>query len=86
VVACKANFLPLVSAALAAIEAPPVPTFHVSAPDGVLAVRIGPRATATKVASLPNGSVVHIHEASGIWRRIDPVEPRWVSSLFLVAG
>ncbi|MFL5542226.1 MAG: N-acetylmuramoyl-L-alanine amidase [Longimicrobiaceae bacterium] len=83
---CKANFLPLVSAALAAIEAPPVPVASVASPDGVLAVRSGPRATAAKVGSLPNGTVVHIHEAKGIWRRLDPVEARWVSSRFLVAG
>jgi len=83
---CKAGFLPLVSAALAAIEASRMPAFSVKSPDGVLTVRSAPRVTSAKVGSLPNGAVVHIHEAKGIWRRIDPVEERWVSSRFLVAG
>ncbi|HEV7588651.1 MAG TPA: N-acetylmuramoyl-L-alanine amidase [Longimicrobium sp.] len=83
---CKAGFLPLVSAALAALVGTPGPVASVSSADGVLAVRSEPRATAGKVGSLPNGTVVHIHEAKGIWRRIDPVESRWVSSRFLVAG
>jgi hypothetical protein len=83
---CKANLLPPVSAVLATLETPALPAFAVQSPDGILVIRNGPRVKATPVGSLPNGAIVHIHEASGIWRRIDPVEPHWVSSKFLVPG
>jgi len=83
---CKANFLPLVSASLAGLVGTPGPVASVSSPDGVLAVRSGPRASSDKLGELRNGAVVHIHDARGLWRRIDPVESRWVSSRFLVAG
>ncbi|HYJ80078.1 MAG TPA: N-acetylmuramoyl-L-alanine amidase [Longimicrobiaceae bacterium] len=93
----KANFLPLVAAALAEIAAPlptplpiplptpvPAPAARVAATGG-LTVRNEPRITATnKLGTLPNGAIVHIHEEQGIWRRIDPAAQRWVSGTFLV--
>jgi len=82
---CRENFLPLISDALAELVGTPGPVAAVKSPDGVLAVRNGPRASSDKVDELKNGAVVHVHDATGIWRRIDPVEPRWVSSKFLVA-
>lgn len=84
ILACKAGFLPLVTAALAALVTVPVATVQSS--DGKLSIRSGPRVSATKVGELRNGDVVHIHEVSGIWRRIDPVQQLWVSSNFLVAS
>ncbi|HEU4561760.1 MAG TPA: hypothetical protein VFS20_28300 [Longimicrobium sp.] len=39
-----------------------------------------------ELGKLANGAVVQIHEAKGIWRRVDPVQQRWVSSKFLVPG
>jgi len=82
---CKANFIPLVSAALQQLEGPvSIPVAIVRSPDGVLSVRSAPAASSAKLGSLSNGDVVHIHEAKGIWRRIDPVEQKWVSSRFLV--
>ena len=82
---CRENFLPLISASLAGLVGTPGPVAAVKSPDGVLAVRSGPRLTADQVGSLANGAIVHIRDAKGIWRRIDPVEARWVSSRFLVA-
>jgi hypothetical protein len=86
--ACKDHFLPLVRQALAELTGAPatVPIAVVSSPDGRLEIRGEPRARAASLGALHNGDVVHIHEASGIWRRIDPVESRWVSSRFLVPG
>jgi hypothetical protein len=83
---CKASFLPLISASLAELVGAQGPVASVKSPDGVLTVRSGPRAASDKVGSLPNGAVVHIHDAKGIWRRIDPVEQKWVSSRFLVSA
>ena len=85
---CKKNFLPLVAAALAKLtgELVTVPIATVASPDGKLTIRGAPNAKAPELGSLTNGAIVHIHEAQGIWRRIDPVESRWVSSKFLAAG
>lgn len=84
---CKANFIPLVSAALQQLTGPvAIPIATVQSPDGTLSIRSGPAASNSLLGSLPNGTVVQIHEAKGIWRRIDPVQQRWVSSKFLVAG
>lgn len=84
---CKANFIPLVSAALQQLEGPiAIPIATVQSPDGVLTIRSGPAASTTELGKLPNGTTVQIHEAKGIWRRIDPVQQRWVSSKFLVPG
>lgn len=84
---CKANFLPLVSSALQQLTGPvAIPIATVRSPDGTLSIRSGPAANNSLLGSLPNGTVVQIHEAKGIWRRIDAVEQRWVSSKFLVSG
>lgn len=82
----QASFLPLIQAALAALDGGPVaiPLMVVASPDGVLSIRGGPAASTEKLGELSNGDVVHIHEARGIWRRIDPEKQRWVSSKFLV--
>lgn len=81
----EAHFLPLVRSALAALDGPVViPIAVVASPDGVLRIRRGPAQGADELGSLANGAMVHIHEANGIWRRIDPVEQKWVSSKFLV--
>jgi hypothetical protein len=82
-----AGFLPLIRAAVAALDGPvAIPIAVVSSPDGVLSIRRGPAPGTDKLGELANGAVVHIHEANGIWRRIDPVEQKWVSSKFLVPG
>lgn len=84
VAACEAGFLPPIRAAIAALEGPvSIPIAVVSSPDGVLSIRRGPASSTDKLGELTNGAVVHIHEAKGIWRRIDPVEQKWVSSKFL---
>jgi len=83
---CRENFLPLITASLGKRVGAQGPVASVRSPDGVLTVRSGPRASSDAVGELRNGAVVHIHDAKGIWRRIDPVESRWVSSRFLVAG
>jgi hypothetical protein len=92
---CEANFLPLVRQAVAALDgsvAPlgPVPTppagipiAVVSTQGGKLSIRRGPAVTADKLGELADGTIVHIHEVNGLWRRIDPVEQKWVSSKFL---
>jgi hypothetical protein len=82
---CKANFIPLVSAALQQLTGP-IPVATVRSPDGILSIRGAPTAKAVERGTLTNGAVVQIHEAKGIWRRIDPVEQHWVSSKFLVSG
>jgi len=82
---CKANFIPLVSAALQQLTGPiafPI-VATVSSSTG-LAIRSGPAVSNPKLGDLPNGAVVQIHEAKGIWRRIHPVAQHWVSSKFLV--
>lgn len=84
---CKASFIPLVSAALQGLSGPiAIPIATVQSPDGVLSIRSGPAASTTQLGQLTNGTVVQIHEAKGIWRRIDPVQQRWVSSRFLVSS
>lgn len=98
VAACQANFLPLIQAAVAALDgtapapAPvavptPMPASVsiavVTTQGSALSIRRGPAATADKLGELANGSIVHIHEVNGMWRRIDPVEQKWVSSQFL---
>lgn len=84
---CKANFIPLVSAALQQLSGPiAIPIATVQSPDGVLTIRSGPAASTTQLGQLANGTVVQIHEAKGIWRRIDPVQQRWVSSKFLISS
>lgn len=81
----QANFLPLITAAVAALDGPvAIPIMVVKSPDGVLSIRRGPAGDSDKLGELANGAVVHIHEVNGIWRRIDPVEQKWVSSKFLV--
>ena len=83
----EANFLPLIRAAVAALDGPvAIPIAVVKSPDGVLSIRSGPAASTAKLGELTNGAVVHIHEVNGIWRRIDGAEQKWVSSKFLVAG
>lgn len=91
----EAGLLPLIRAALQALDgkvAPiPVPTptpasvpiAVVATQGGALSIRRGPAATAEKLGELANGSIVHIHEVNGDWRRIDPVEQKWVSGKFL---
>jgi hypothetical protein len=84
---CKANFLPLIAAALDGhIAAPPavIPLgkLKVVSSDG-LTVRGAPKVSGSPLGTLPNGSIVQIFQAEGIWRKIDPVEQRWVSSKFL---
>lgn len=60
------------------------PTARVTPPPGdTLTVRNGPRAGARAVGALSAGAIVELHGSSGIWRKIDPAAPRWVSSLFL---
>lgn len=53
-------------------------------PNDPLTVRNAPKKNAKPVGSLPNGTVVEIHDKSGIWRRISPTEARWVSGNYLV--
>jgi SH3-like domain-containing protein len=95
VASAQANFLPLIRTAVQALDGPvapiPVPTptpapisiAVVATQGGALSIRRGPAATAEKLGELANGSIVKIHEVSGDWRRIDPVEQKWVSSKFL---
>jgi hypothetical protein len=91
VLACETRFLPLVREALAALPGrgepampAPVMAVRVPAPDGALAIRSAPRQSSPRLGELPNGTVVRLYEARGIWRRIDPSHSRWVSSRFLV--
>jgi len=84
---CAAHFLPLVSAAVAALSGPvSIPIAVVRSPDGVLSIRRGPASNTDRLGELTNGAVVQIHEVKGSWRRIDPVEQKWVSGTFLVPG
>ncbi|HEY0016997.1 MAG TPA: N-acetylmuramoyl-L-alanine amidase [Longimicrobium sp.] len=98
VAACQASFLPLIQAAVAALDgtapAPApvavptpgtvsIPIAVVATQGAALSIRRGPDANADKLGELADGSVVHIHEANGIWRRIDPVAQKWVSSKYL---
>lgn len=81
----KAGFIPLVSAAVQQLAGPvAIPLAVVKSPDGKLTIRGAPKADGAYLGELDNGAVVYIHAAKGIWRRIDPVAERWVSSKFLV--
>lgn len=83
----QANFLPLIRQAVAALDSPiAIPRAQVQSPDGVLTIRSGPAGDTQELGKLGNGDVVQIHEINGIWRRIDGVEQKWVSSKFLVPG
>jgi hypothetical protein len=82
---CQANFLPLVSAALATTSPAaviPLGQLKVVSADG-LTIRSAPKVSGSPLGTLPNGAIVQIFQAEGIWRKIDPVQPRWVSSKFL---
>lgn len=82
-----ANFLPLVHGALEVLDGPiAIPIAVVASPDGVLSIRRGPAAGTDKLGELTNGTHVHIHEVNGPWRRIDPVEQKWVAAKFLLPG
>lgn len=94
---CAAEFIPLVKAALTggapkeeagkliAFDAP-VSRARVAVQNEKLVIRSGPSAAADDVGSLPDGMLLQIYEAKGIWRRIDPAQPYWVSSKFLASA
>ena len=95
---CEANFLPLARAVLAgrkvsmakkrikaAGKIVPLRSAVVQSPDGILNVRTGPKASATKVGELASGTRVSIFEVIGGWCRIDPAQSQWVSGQFLTA-
>jgi hypothetical protein len=81
---CTANFIPLVKAALNQQGVVSLGQLKVQSPDGLLTIRDTPASAGQKLGELHNGAVVQIFEAKGLWRRIDPAQPRWVSSRFLV--
>lgn len=94
---CRTGFLPLVKAAMGK-ETPakpaeggggvirfdaPIASARVASRDDTLTVRTAPKSSGDEVGALPDGLLIQIYEAQGIWRRIDPTKPYWVSSKFL---